>query len=457
MKQFNSPGFHLPKRLSIFFFIGLASLCACKEEDLPADRRHIYEDGSYCDRTFVDTQLIEEELNQLTYPLEGASPNLSSEALTAIGTAVGDTPLVGLGEATHGTKEFFEMKDRIFRYLVESHGFKAMGFEATWGGALYVNDYIVNGNGNSRDAISKMQFWTWDTEEVQALVEWMHDYNQTQPEDDKIYFYGFDMQSGSEEAYWIEQFLQTHAPDLTAPIMANISEFLANTGNYQNLSATQRDTYRANLIASQTQFEANSELLIAQSSQSEFDLILKAFDVLLQFEDYSRPDATRSRDEYMAENSEWIRDYIGGDAKVALWAHNGHVTTAGTFESQGEFLNASHGDDYKNIGFSFSMGKFQALNGIRQLTIENEVSEVRCNSVNELFSALTAANFYLVMDDLESTTHAQAYFNESRDFLSIGALYDESAPNSYYFRTNLVESYDVVIHFEVSTSAVPLP
>ncbi|MDW3193477.1 MAG: erythromycin esterase family protein [Cytophagales bacterium] len=458
MKQLCSPNRYVPKCVFLSIILGLIILNSCKEEELPADRRHVYEEGSFCERTFEDTQLVEEELNQLIYPLEGSSPGLSMDALVAIGEAVGDTPLVGLGEATHGTKEHFEMKDRLFRYLVENHGFRAMGFEATWGGALYVNDYVVNGNGTAKDAIGRMQFWTWYTEEVQALVEWMRDYNLDKSDDEKVYFYGFDMQSGVEEPEWIERYLLQNQPALVQQILPNIREVLdiIAARNYQSLTNAQRNNYRSGIRAAQTIFEANSASLIASSSQSEYDLMLKAFDVLLQFEDYSRPEPDRIRDDYMAENSEWIREYLGEDTKVALWAHNGHVTKDESYPTQGQFLEASVGEAYKNIGFSFNTGKFQALDGDWRLNTENEVTEIRCNTVNEVFEALTDANFYLVMADLTSTIHAKEYFSEDRDVLSIGALYDEANPNSYYRRYNLAEAYDVIVHFEVSTSAVPL-
>lgn len=439
--------------------MGLFLFSSCKEDELPPDRRHIYENGGFCERTFVETAPVVTELDQILYPFTDSNPNLPSEELTALGNAVGEASLVGLGEATHGTHQFFEMKDRIFRYLVENHDFKAIGFEATWGGALYVNDYVVNGNGNSRDAIAKMQFWTWDTEEVQTLVEWMYQYNLDKPDSEKIYFYGFDMQSGIEEEFWIEQYLTEHDPELNQDIIGTIKELvdIIGSGSYGNLTDEQRDEHRMNLQDAQAQFEAKAEALIAGSSQSEYDLILKAFDVLLQYEDIFRPVPDFSRDYYMAENSEWIRDYIGGGAKVALWAHNLHVTKDGVFPSQGEFLDVSQGEEYKNIGFSFSSGTFQALNGSWQLNTANEVTEVRCNSTNELFSSLSSRNFFIVSDDIQATTHSKDYFSVDRETLDIGAVYDESSPNSYYFRMNLTEAYDVIIHFDRTTAANPLP
>jgi erythromycin esterase len=82
--------------------------------------------------------------------------------------------IVGLGEATHGTREFFEMKHRIFKYLVEMHGFKAFAFECDYGESVFFDRYINGGPGDIDELMkTKMHFWTWRTVEVRALLEWI--------------------------------------------------------------------------------------------------------------------------------------------------------------------------------------------------------------------------------------------------------------------------------------------
>lgn len=91
-----------------------------------------------------------------------------------------DKNVVGLGEATHGTAEFFDAKHRIFRYLVENHGYKVFAFEADFGESIYLNEAVQQGNAAGIESLmkSKMHFWTWKTREVKELLEWMCTYNQ---------------------------------------------------------------------------------------------------------------------------------------------------------------------------------------------------------------------------------------------------------------------------------------
>jgi hypothetical protein len=90
-----------------------------------------------------------------------------------IGTLIGDARVVALGEATHGTREFFQIKHRFLEYLVARQGFTVFAIEANQPECRAINDYVVNGKGNARDALDGIYFWTWNTEEVLAMIEWM--------------------------------------------------------------------------------------------------------------------------------------------------------------------------------------------------------------------------------------------------------------------------------------------
>jgi erythromycin esterase len=91
---------------------------------------------------------------------------------------IGDAQIVSLGEATHGTREFFQLKHRMFEFLVSQMGFTVFSIEANWPESLAVNDYVLNGKGDPAKALSGMYFWTWDTEEVLDMIRWMRQYNE---------------------------------------------------------------------------------------------------------------------------------------------------------------------------------------------------------------------------------------------------------------------------------------
>ena len=105
-------------------------------------------------------------------PLASAEPGTGVKDLEPLRPLIGNARVVALGEATHGTREFFQLKHRLIEYCVSQLGFTMIGFEADYGAALAVNDYVLRGNGNARDAASSMGMGFWDTEEVAALIEW---------------------------------------------------------------------------------------------------------------------------------------------------------------------------------------------------------------------------------------------------------------------------------------------
>ncbi|WP_346929002.1 erythromycin esterase family protein, partial [Clostridium sp.] len=103
-----------------------------------------------------------------------------------------DKKIVGMGEATHGTSEFFKMKHRFFEFLVEEMGYRVFAMECDGGGGQVVNDYILKGEGNLEDSLDGLGLYR--TEEVKNMIKWMKEYNDDPSHKEKIKFYGFDMQ-----------------------------------------------------------------------------------------------------------------------------------------------------------------------------------------------------------------------------------------------------------------------
>jgi len=444
--------------LFLLFIIFLPSFFSCNKECQDPAECHTYNEYSdNCDSANETNAPVIQELKSVVHSFTGSDPSLDQSELEVLDATIGGSYFVGLGEATHGTKEFFEMKDRIFRYLVENHGFRAIGFEATWGGALHVNRYVLEGIGTAKEAITKMIFWTWQTEEVVALVEWMREYNLNHADEEKLFFYGFDMQSIEEEYQLIVNYLRDKDETLKSEIDGLIAGFVNskfNTTSYPGVSSTMQFNFKADLQKAKERFAEEEAQLVELSTQREYDLVKHAFEILLQNEDHLDRTHGNGRDYYMARNSEWIRDYIGGNAKVALWAHNGHVTRRTPFD-QGFELDRVHGDDYKVLGFSFSAGSFQARRGAtRILTTDNQVDEFPCTSINFMLDQV-GENFFLVFDEIAANSATFDYINTPNTLTQWGALFDPDLPFSYSYPTVLTSEFDVLIHFSNTTHAKP--
>jgi erythromycin esterase len=105
-----------------------------------------------------------------------------------------ETKIVGLGEATHGTKQFFTMKHRLFQFLVSELGFRIFAIEYEFSDSIAINMYVLNGEGKAEEVVKNIKFWTWRTQELLDLVKWMREWNIANPSD-PVRFYGFDIQT----------------------------------------------------------------------------------------------------------------------------------------------------------------------------------------------------------------------------------------------------------------------
>jgi len=118
---------------------------------------------------------------------------------------IGNARIVSLGEATHGTREFFQLKHRMLEFLASEMGFTIFSIEANMPEAYRLNDYVLNGVGDPAKLLKGMYFWTWDTEEVLAMIQWMREFNQSGK--GRVQFTGFDMQTPDVAAEIVRDFV----------------------------------------------------------------------------------------------------------------------------------------------------------------------------------------------------------------------------------------------------------
>lgn len=118
-------------------------------------------------------------LNKNCIPLKYVKAENGFEDLKPLKDLIGDARIVSLGECTHGSSEIFSMKHRILEYLVKEKGFTIFSIEANMPESYALNDYIIDGKGDPRKLMAGMYFWTWNTQEVLDMIEWMKKYNET--------------------------------------------------------------------------------------------------------------------------------------------------------------------------------------------------------------------------------------------------------------------------------------
>ncbi len=146
-----------------------------------------------------------EWLRAAAVPFDSAEAGQGFGDLSPLKNVIGDARIVALGEATHGTSEFFKMKHRLTEFLASELGFNLFAIEANMPEAYRVNEYVLTGKGDPKELLRGMYFWTWDTQEVLDMILWMRQFNLSGK--GRIQFLGFDMQFGQVAMAKVREFV----------------------------------------------------------------------------------------------------------------------------------------------------------------------------------------------------------------------------------------------------------
>jgi erythromycin esterase-like protein len=172
-------------------------------------------------------------LKTAAVPIATTDPAAPIDDLKALAPMFDGVRVVGLGEATHGTREHFQLKHRLVEYLVREQGFSIFSIEASTPEAYRLNDYVLTGrSGEITDPatlIGGMIFWTWNTEEVLALVQWIREFNRQQEaagSPKRVQFTGFDMQTPDYAARIARRFIQARRPPLLPEFDATLADIM---------------------------------------------------------------------------------------------------------------------------------------------------------------------------------------------------------------------------------------
>jgi erythromycin esterase len=404
-----------------------------------------------------------------TWLTENAIPLQTVEAghgfvdLEPLKAVIGDARVVSLGEATHGTREFFQLKHRMLEFLVTEMGFTVFGIEATMPEAFDVNEYVLHGTGDPGKALAGLDFWTWDTEEVLEMIEWMRRYNASQAHERKVKFYGFDMQIPTRAVRVMLEYLRRVDPEAAGTADSTLS-FLANPFTYGDFDRLPppRKAYTAALVTDLLNlFDSSRAVWVAGTSVSDWEVARQHAQVLVQNLDVrSQPLGVGGniRDRAMADNIGWILEHEGPAAKIVVWAHNFHVATTtwgdnDDSELMGLHLQRRFGEDLRTFGFAFNQGSFQALDaqtrGLRRFRV-GPAPEGSYDAV------LAATGHPLAVIDLRAipeTGPVADWFSVPHATRGIGAGYSESAAEFFLRETDFGRQYDALFFVEATTAA----
>lgn len=259
--------------------------------------------------------------------------------------------LVGLGEATHGNSDFQDLKLEVLKTLVEKNNLKSFAIEADFGEGMIINNYI---HGNKRDEnISRIfSFNIYHTKNMNDLINYMFDYNQKAKDEDKLSFYGFDMQNPEKSIELILDFCKENNILQERDLQKDFS-FIKD----EKLKISQIKDKEALLLEIKAYADALSSPNAKILSRAITNVLNSIKYYELDFNDYAK--ANNVRDEFMAENVKWISGFekSRGNDLVLISGHNGHLAKRGKFyEPMGSHLKEIFGEKYFIIGTDFYKG-----------------------------------------------------------------------------------------------------
>jgi erythromycin esterase len=382
--------------------------------------------------------------------------------MQALKAVIGKTRLVSLGEATHGTREFFQLKHRMLEFLVNEMGFNIFAIEATMPESFDINEYVLTGKGDPAKALAGIYFWTWDTEEALEMIQWMRRYNADPKHTRKVKFYGFDMQSAARAAKVTMSYLRKVDPQ-RAESAAKELGLIANPyteSQFYTLASEKKVAAAETVKSVLASFDERKQDYVNRSGADEWSLARVHAQILAQnLEMLSGPISSWSavRDRSMAENIRWILENEGSDAKLVAWAHNGHV--AAQTPMMGSHLRRMFGPEMVIFGFAFNRGGFQAMEmpfpsatGLRSFNVDPAPD-------GSLDATLASAGLSIAAIDLRRLPkegEVAKWFSEPRATRIIGAGYGEKFAAGFLDRQVAPQIYDAILFVEKTTAARPL-
>lgn len=311
-------------------------------------------------------------------PLRTFEPVLAGQAadyadLAAFKKSVGSARVIALGEATHGTREFFLIKHRLLQYAVEHLQVRVFAIEANQLEVEKINRYVCRGEGAAEKVIRSM-FRVWNTEEMLALIQWMRAYNTLHPAD-PVEFVGFDCQDPALPMDSIARFVAEWEPVLLDSVAALQKAYRAAWAAqyYPQAPDSVRLGWKisAEKVLSLVEQHKPAWLQRARNDadKQRIEWAHQNARVVTQAAIVAWSQVVSARDTFMAENIRWIQVQRPADTRMVVWAHDSHIARSDhpdqnlnyhSGNSMGKHLSRLFGDDYRAYGLFTAEGTYSA-------------------------------------------------------------------------------------------------
>jgi erythromycin esterase-like protein len=391
---------------------------------------------------------------------------------------VGDRAFVLLGEASHGTHEFYAMRAEITRRLIDEMGFDAVAVEADWPDAYRLNRF-VRGAGDSTldeafDDFQRFPTWMWRNQDVRAFIQWLHGNNAKNPEQSRVGFYGLDLYSLYRSADAVIDYLESVDPD-QATIARRLYVGLDHVRDPQDygyeaafgLRPSCRDEAAAlltDLVRKKAAYLSND----GWAAQDEQFFAERSAYVVLNAEHYYRAmfggriNTWNLRDAHMVNTLFALRRHLragGRQGRIVVWAHNSHLGDARATQmgergewNVGQLLREQAGPEQALlVGFTTYTGHVTAARDWDAPAERRWVRPAHKDSYEHLLYTTRLDRFFLPLNAGVAELLAAPLLERA-----IGVVYrPETEMGSHYFKTSLSRQFDALFHLDETTAVEP--
>jgi erythromycin esterase-like protein len=386
-----------------------------------------------------------------------------------------DAQAILIGEASHGTSEFYRARAAITRRLVEKHGFSIIAVEADWPDAARIDRHVrfKAHEPSAEEAFSRFPTWMWRNTDVHNFVEWLRAHNEGLPASARVEFRGLDIYSLGSSIAAVLAYLDRVDPDE------------ANTARrrYGCLTPWQDDLATYGLSAIKSGRSPCEDAVVAElralldkrlayvgrDGDSFFDAaqnarVVRAAEYYYRLMYRSSRESWNLRDRHMFDTLVRLLERRGAGAKAIVWAHNSHIGNAAATAMgwQGEFnigesCRSAFGDQAVLIGFGTDRGTVAAASDWDRPMEVKKVLPARPDSYERVF-CLTGIPSSLTDWRGGRKTELRDLLAQPRLERAIGVIYrPETELLSHYFEAVMADQFDAYVWFEETSAVTPLP
>jgi len=411
---------------------------------------------------------------------EASHPVLSDEDYEPLIELAGDAQFVLIGEASHGTHEFYATRAELTRRLIAEKGFRAVALEADWPDTLRVHRYVI-GRAREPDAAAALDdfrrfpAWMWRNNVMVDFVAWLRDWNAAAARDRPVGIFGMDLYSLHASIESVLGYLDKVDPDAARRARRRYGcfEFFGEDPQTYGYATTrgQAESCEQEVVAQLVDLRRKYGDIMSRDGQIAEDeffyaeqnaRLVKNAERYYRSMFYGREESWNLRDEHMTGTLHaLVNHFDSGRTKIVVWAHNSHLgdARATAMSDRGEWnvgqlARERFGNRVFGIGFSTYSGTVTAARDWGDPAERRRVRPGLRGSYEELFHRSEMPRFWL---DLREHNAATAMLRQRRLERAIGVIYrPETERWSHYFETCLPEQFDAIIHLDETRALEPL-